>query len=49
MSNKQKRNAKVAAREKREEQQGSSVVKWIFGVLVLLAIGFACYSVWLAS
>lgn len=38
-----KMNAKRVAWQKKEEQKGRSVVNWIFGVLILLAI---LYLVW---
>ncbi len=49
MSNKQRKSAKIAARGEKEQQHGSTVVKWIFGALLLLAIGFVCYTMWLTT
>ena len=42
-------NAKRAAYEKKEEQQGEKVIKWIIGVLIALALCYAGYSIWLVS
>ncbi len=39
MSEKSKQNR--ARREAKQEQQGKQVVKWIFGVLIVLAIAYA--------
>ena len=39
MSEKSKANR--ARREAREEKQGKQIVKWIFGVLIVLAIAYA--------
>ena len=47
-SNKDLRRAKHAAYEKKQAAQGEKVIKWIFGVLVALAILFAIYSVTIA-
>ena len=43
-SNKDLRRAKHAAYEKKQAAQGEKVIKWIFGILVALAILFAIYS-----
>lgn len=45
MSN-NKKNARRAAYEARQEKEGQKVVKWIFGILVLLAI---CLMVYFAT
>ena len=37
-------NAKRAAYEKKQEEQGAKVVKWIIGVLIALALVYAAYS-----
>jgi len=44
-----KKNAKQKAYEKKQEKEGVSVVKWIFIVLIVAALGFAIYTVSLAS
>ncbi len=41
--------AKKAAYQKKQEAQGKKVVNWIFGVLLVLAIIFAVYSVFIVS
>ena len=43
-SNKDLRRAKHAAYEKKQAAQGEKIIKWIFGILVALAILFAIYS-----
>lgn len=43
MSANSKRNR--ALRAKKQEQEGKNVVKWIFGVLIALAIIYICYVV----
>lgn len=47
-SNKDLRRAKHAAYEKKQAAQGEKIIKWIFGVLVALAILFAIYSATIA-
>jgi hypothetical protein len=42
-------NAKQLAYEKKQAAKGEKIVKWIFGVLVVCALCFMVYSVWLAS
>lgn len=42
MANK-KVNAKKEAYAKKQEQEGKKIVNWIFGILILLAL---CYAVW---
>ena len=42
-------NAKQKAYEKKQEQQGEKVVKWIIGVLIALALCYAAYSIWLVA
>ncbi len=44
-ANKDLRKAKQAAYEKKQAEKGEKVIKWIFGILLLLAIIFAVYSV----
>ncbi len=46
--NKDLRRAKHAAYEKKQAAQGEKVIKWIFGVLVALAVCFAIYSATIA-
>jgi uncharacterized protein YpmS len=43
-SNKDLRRAKHAAYEKKQAAQGEKIIKWIFFVLIALAICFAIYS-----
>ena len=40
---------KKVAYEKKQEEGGKKVMSWIFGVLVLLAIAFVAYSVFIVS
>ena len=40
-------NAKQRAYEKKQAQQGAKVVKWIFGVLILAALGYMAFTLWL--
>ena len=47
-SNKDLRRAKHAAYEKKQAAQGETIIKWIFGILVALAILFAIYSATIA-
>ena len=47
-SNKDLRRAKHAAYEKKQAAQGEKIIKWIFGVLIALAILFAIYSATIA-
>ena len=42
--NKEVKNAKRVAYEKKQEKQAKNVVNWIFGILIFLAIVFAVYS-----
>ncbi len=42
-SNKDLRRAKHFAYEKKQAAKGEKVIKWIFGVLIALAIIFAIY------
>ena len=44
-----KNNARRAAYQKRQEEDGKKVVNWIFGVLVVLAVAFAVYSMFIVS
>ena len=47
-SNKDLSRAKHAAYEKKQAAQGEKIIKWIFGILVALAILFAIYSATIA-
>ncbi len=47
-SNKDLRRAKHEAYEKKQAETGENVIKWIFGVLIVLAICFAVYSATIA-
>ena len=47
-SNKDLRRAKHAAYEKKQAAQGEKIIKWIFDILVALAILFAIYSATIA-
>nr|WP_296027258.1 hypothetical protein [uncultured Prevotella sp.] len=47
-SNKDLRRAKHAAYEKKQAALGEKIIKWIFGILVALAILFAIYSATIA-
>ena len=47
-SNKDLRRAKHAAYEEKQAAQGEKIIKWIFGILVALAILFAIYSATIA-
>ncbi|MBQ2338719.1 MAG: hypothetical protein II384_06335 [Prevotella sp.] len=44
-----KNNARRAAYQKRQEEDGKKVVNWIFGVLVVLALAFAVYSMFIVG
>ena len=43
-SNKDLRKAKHVAYEKKQAEKGEKVIKWIFGVLIALAVVFAIYA-----
>ena len=43
-SNKELRKSKHAAYEKKQAETGERIIKWIFFVLIVLAICFAIYS-----
>ena len=47
-SNSDLRKAKHAAYEKKQAANGEKVIKWIFGVLIALAVIFAIYSAMIA-
>ena len=44
-----KSTAKKEAYQKKQEEGGKKVLEWIFGVLVVLAILFVIYSIWMVS
>ena len=44
---KKKMNARRAAYQAKQEQEGKKVVNWIFGGLVALAVLFVIYSVYI--
>jgi len=44
-----KATGKKLAYQKKQEDSGKKVVNWIFGVLILLAIAFVVYSVFIVS
>jgi hypothetical protein len=44
-----KSTAKKEAYQKKQEEGGKKELEWIFGVLVILAILFVIYSIWMVS
>jgi len=42
-------NPKRVAYEKKQQEKGEKVIKWIIGVLIALAICYAGYSIWIVS
>ena len=42
-------NPKRMAYEKKQQEKGELVIKWIIGVLIVVAIIYAAYSIWLVS
>ena len=42
-------NPKRVAYEKKQQEKGEKVIKWIIGVLIALAVCYAGYSIWLVS
>ena len=44
-----KSTQKKVAYEKKQEDKGKKVLEWIFGVLVVLAILFVIYSIFIVS
>lgn len=44
-----KSTQKKVAYQQKQKESGNNVVKWIFGVLILLAILFVAYSVFIVS
>lgn len=47
--NNSKKNERRAAYEARQEKEGQKVVKWIFATLVVLAVCFMAYSLYIMS
>ena len=48
MAKKEKKlNAKQKAFAKKQEQEGHKVINWIFGVLILAALGYMAFTLWL--
>ena len=39
-------NPKRVAYEKKQQEKGEKVIMWIIGVLIVLAVFYAAYSVW---
>ena len=44
-----KSTAKKVAYEKKQEDSGKKVLEWIFGVLIVLAVLFVIYSIWIVA
>lgn len=44
-----KTNVRRAAYQKKQEEEGKKVVNWIFGVLIVLALAFAVYSMFIVG
>ena len=44
-----KGTAKKEAYQKKQEEGGKKVLEWIFGVLIVLAVLFVIYSIWIVS
>ena len=42
-------NQKRVAYEKKHQEKGENVIKWIIGVLIVFAIIYAAYSIWIVS
>ena len=42
-------NPKRVAYEKKQQEKGEKVIMWIIGVLIVFAIFYAIYSVWLVA
>ena len=41
--------AKKVAYQKKQEEGGKKVLEWIFGVLIVLAVLFVIYSIWIVA
>lgn len=44
-----KRKVRHERREQQEKQQGDAVVKWIFAALIVLAICYVAYSIYVVQ
>ena len=44
-----KATQKKVAYQKKQEDSGKKVLEWIFGVLIVLAILFVVYSIWIVA
>ena len=44
-----KSTVKKVAYEKKQEEDGKKVLEWIFGVLVVLAVLFVIYSIFIVA
>lgn len=44
-----KAEQKKVAYQKKQEDSGKKVLEWIFGILILLAVLFVIYSVWIVA
>ena len=44
-----KSTAKKVAYEKKQEEGGKKILEWIFGVLIVLAVLFVIYSIWIVA
>ena len=42
-------NPKRVAYEKKQQEKGETVIKWIIGVLIALAVCYVAYSIWFVS
>ena len=42
-------NPKRVAYEKKQQEKGEKVIKWIIGVLIVLAVCYAAYYIWLVA
>ena len=40
-------NPKRVAYEKKQQEKGEKIIKWIMGVLIACAVCYAAYSIWL--
>ena len=44
-----KSTSKKVAYEKKQEEGGKKVLEWVFGVLIVLAVLFVIYSIWIVA
>ena len=42
-------NSRKVAYEKKQQEKGEKVIKWIIGVLIAFAVFYAGYSIWLVA